>query len=146
MNAVIFPIVLTLIAGIGLAVQPPTNAALARVSGSTILAALVSFIIGTAILAAVWLAYDRTSPTALRGAPAWTWLGGLYGAFFVSAVAYAAPRLGVASMLTLAIASQLAAALVVDHFGLFGLRVEPVSATRVVGLALVIGGVLLVRR
>lgn len=146
MQAVLFPIILTLIAGIGLAVQPPTNAMLARASGSTVLAALVSFVIGTGVLAAIWFASDRTPPAALKGAPAWAWLGGFYGAFFVTAVAYAAPRLGVASMLTLAIASQLAAALVIDHFGLFGLRAEPVSATRLVGLALVIGGVLLVRR
>ena len=142
---VLLPIVLTLIAGIGLAAQPPTNAALARLSGSTILAALLSFLVGTAVLAAIWLASDRTPPSTLRGAPWWAWLGGFYGAFFVTAVAYAAPRLGVASMLTLAIASQLAAALVLDHFGLLGVRAEPVSASRLIGLGLVIGGVLLVR-
>jgi len=142
----LLPVVLVLIAGVGLAVQPPTNAALARASGSVVLAALTSFAIGTAVLAVAWTAVDRTPPAALKGAPAWAWMGGLYGAIFVAILAYAAPRLGIAVALTLAIASQMVAALVVDHWGLLGLDRSPASLTRIAGVALVIGGALLVRR
>jgi len=142
----LLPVILVLLAGVGLAVQPPTNAALARASGSVVLAALTSFAIGTAVLAVAWVATDRTSPAALKGAPAWAWMGGLYGAIFVAILAYAAPRLGIAVALTLAIASQMVAALVVDHWGLLGLDRSPASLTRIAGVALVIGGALLVRR
>lgn len=142
----LFPILMTLLAGIGVAIQAPTNATLARASGSTVLAALISFAVGTMLLAVVWLATDRTTPAAVRGVPVWAWLGGLYGAVFVTAAAYAAPRLGVASMLMIAIASQLAMAVAIDHFGLFGIRAEPITASRMLGLALVVGGVILVRR
>jgi transporter family-2 protein len=135
-----------LLAGVGLAVQPPTNAMLARMSGSVLLAALISFFVGTVMLAGAWLATDRTSPTTLHGAPAWAWLGGLYGAVFVAAMAYAAPRLGLATTLTVAIASQLATALVLDHFGLLGLKAIPVSPGRIVGVAIVLVGIVLVRR
>jgi transporter family-2 protein len=107
---------------------------------------LVSFLVGTLILAAAWLATDRTSPATLRGAPAWAWIGGLYGAVFVAAMAYAAPRLGLATTLTIAIASQLVMALALDHFGLLGLKVEPVSIGRVAGVALVLIGIVLVRK
>ncbi|WP_296612965.1 DMT family transporter [Sphingomonas sp.] len=139
-------LVFVLLAGIGLAVQAPTNAALARTSGSVLLAALASFVAGSVVLALTWAAIDRTSPAALRGAPAWAWAGGLYGACFVAAMAYAAPRLGLATTLTIAIASQLATALVLDHFGLFGLRAAPISVGKVVGVVLVLAGVVLVRR
>jgi transporter family-2 protein len=142
----VVPILLVLLAGIGLAVQPPTNAALARASGSVWLASLVSFAIGAAILLATWAAADRTSWSALRGAPGWAWLGGLYGACYVAALAYATPRLGLAAALTLAIASQLVTALLLDRFGLLGLKTEPFTASRLAGVALVIGGVVLVRR
>lgn len=140
------PLILVLLAGIGVAVQSPTNAALARTGGSVVLASVVSFLVGAAVLLVAWGTIDRTPPTALRGAPAWMWAGGLYGAVFVVAVAYATPRLGLAATLTLAIASQLAAALVIDHYGLLGLRQTPVSLTRVGGVLLVLAGVLLVRR
>jgi len=142
----IVPLLVVLLAGVGLAVQAPTNAALARAGGSVTLAALVSFLLGTGVLAAAWLLIDRTPPAALKGAPGWAWAGGLYGAGFVAAMAYATPRLGLAATLTLAVASQLATALALDHFGLLGLRAAPVSGTRVAGVVLVLAGVLLVRR
>ena len=143
--AALFPILIVLLAGIGLAVQPPTNAALAKASGSVWLASLVSFAMGTAILFAIWAAADRTMPATLKGAPGWAWLGGLYGACFVAALAYASPRLGLASALTIAVASQLVTALVLDRFGLLGLSAQPISLMRISGVLLVIGGVLLVR-
>lgn len=139
-------VLFVLLAGIGLAVQAPTNAALAKASGSVLLAALVSFVAGSVVLALTWAAIDRTAPSALRGAPAWAWAGGLYGACFVAAMAYAAPRLGLATTLTIAIASQLATALVLDHFGLLGLRVAPISLGKIAGVVLVLAGVVLVRR
>jgi len=135
-------ILLVLLAGVGLAVQAPTNAALARTSGSVLLAALVSFIVGSIVLALAWAAIDRTSLAALRGAPVWAWVGGLYGACFVAAMAFAAPRLGLATTLTVAIATQLATA----HFGLLGLKVAPISLWKVAGVVLVLAGVVLVRR
>ncbi len=141
----LLPIVVVIVAGLGLAIQPPTNAALARASGSVWLAALVSFTIGTATLLAVW-AVDRTPLSALRGAPWWAWLGGVYGAAFVAALAFAAPRLGIAAALSIAIASQLAAALTLDHFGLLHLPQQPVTATKLAGIALVLVGVIVFRR
>lgn len=144
--AALLPVLLVLLAGVGLAVQPPTNAALAKASGSVVLAALTSFAIGTAVLGVTWAAVDRTSPAALKGAPGWAWMGGFYGAAFVAIFAYAAPRLGIAVALTLAIASQLVAALAVDHWGLLGLDRSPASLTRIAGVALVIAGALLVRK
>lgn len=144
MNA-LFPVLAVIVAGLGVALQPPTNAALARTAGSVWLASLVSFCVGSATLLVIW-AFDRTPLTALRGAPWWAWLGGFYGAAFVAALAFAAPRLGLAATLTIAIASQLATALVIDRYGLLGLEQQPLTAGRIAGVALVLVGVVVVRR
>jgi bacterial/archaeal transporter family-2 protein len=145
MNALI-PILAALLAGIGVAVQTPTNAALSRTLGSVTLAALVSFSVGTMIMLSFWLIGDRTALSSIRGAKGWMLLGGAYGAFFVAAAAFAAPRLGLASMLTITIASQLAAAVVIDHFGLVGMPRAPIGIAKILGVVLVLGGVILVRR
>lgn len=145
MNALV-PILAALLAGIGVAVQTPTNAALARTTGSIVLAALISFSVGTAVLFVAWLLADRTPLSSIRGAKIWMFMGGAYGAYFVAAAAFAAPRLGLASLLTIMIASQLIAALVIDHFGLIGLPRTPVTGFRVAGVLLVLIGVVLVRR
>jgi transporter family-2 protein len=141
----LFPILAVLMAGIGVALQPPTNAALAKVSGSVWLAALISFAVGTAALFVVWLV-DRTPLSAARGAPWWAWLSGFYGAAFVAALAFATPRLGLAVTLTVAVASQLVTAMLLDRFGLLGLPQQPITPTRAIGVALVILGVVVVRR
>lgn len=140
------PIIVALIAGLCVAVQAPTNATLARASGSLWLAASISFLGGTAAVLAIWALVDRTPIAAARQAPPWAWVGGLYGAFFVAAVSFATPRLGLAVTLTLTIAAQLTAAVVLDHFGLLGLGKNAVTLTKAVGLVLIVAGVLLVRR
>ena len=50
MNAAAIPLVLAVIAGVLVAIQAPTNAILAKASGSPVVAALISFLVGTAAL------------------------------------------------------------------------------------------------
>ena len=82
----------------------------------------------------------------VRALPWYAWIGGLYGAVFVAMAAWAAPRLGVTLFLTAAIAGQLAMALLLDRLGAFGLPRTDLSPLRLLGVALVLAGVLLVRR
>lgn len=140
------PILLALVAGLCVAVQVPTNAALARSTASLWLAASVSLAGGTLLAIVAWAVVDRTPLATLRHAPAWSLIGGLYGAFFVAAVAFTAPRLGLALTLTLTIGAQLTAAVLFDHFGLLGLERDSISVGRVTGVLFILGGVLLVRR
>jgi transporter family-2 protein len=57
----------------------------------------------------------------------------------------ATPRLGAALMLAASIVGQLGAALIIDHYGFFGGEVIQVSAMRLVGVALLVAGVILIR-
>jgi len=140
-------IALVLLAGVLTAVQAPTNAFLARAVGSPVNAALVSFLVGTGVLAVIAAASGaRPDWPAVRVLPWWALMGGAYGALFVAIAAYGAPRLGVGLLLTLSVAAQLIAAVVLDSIGAFGLPPKPLNLERVAGVALVIAGVLLVRR
>jgi transporter family-2 protein len=145
--AVLLPMLLVLFAGGMIALQAPTNAMLARAGGSPVLAALISFTVGTLCLFAVWLGSGGRPRTAsFAGLPWHAWLGGAYGAFYVAIAAYAAPKIGIASLITIGIAGQIAIALLLDHYGLLGLPREPVNFGRVLGAILVVAGVVLVRR
>jgi transporter family-2 protein len=143
----ILPLLLVFIAGAMVAVQAPTNAMLAKAGGSPVLAALISFVVGTIALLVVWLASgNRPGTAAFGGLPWYAWVGGLYGAVFVGVAAFAAPRIGVLQLITIGIAGQVAMALLLDHFGALGLQREPINLGRVAGAVLVIAGVALVRR
>jgi transporter family-2 protein len=135
------------LAGGATALQAPTNAKLAAAVSGPVNAAFVSFAVGTAALGIVaMLMQARPDMAAVKGLPPYAWIGGLYGAVFVVAAAWAVPRLGVATTITLMVAGQLLISLVLDHFGALGVPRAPISLTRLAGVALVLGGVVLVRR
>jgi transporter family-2 protein len=145
--AVLVPIALVFAGGALISLQAPTNSMLARAGGSPVLAALISFAVGTLALFVVWLGSgNRPGFEAFAKLPYLAWIGGLYGAFFVAVAAFAAPRIGLASLITVGIAGQVVMALVLDHFGMLGLPKDAINATKVAGAVLVLAGVVLVRK
>ena len=141
-------VVVALAAGAGLPVQAGANAAMARYTGRPEWAALVNCAVAFLAVAA-WVIALRLAPPsgpALARAPLWAWTGGVLGAFYVVAVVILAPRLGVAATLGLSVAGQMALAAAFDHFGAMGLEVRPISGARLLGAALLVVGVVLVRR
>jgi transporter family-2 protein len=145
--APILAMLAVVLAGGATALQAPTNARLATAVTGPVNAAFVSFAVGTAalgILAAIL--HTRPDIAASKELPWYAWVGGLYGVIFVVAATWAVPRLGVAMTITLMVAGQLIVSLVLDHFGAFGVPRAPVNLGRIAGVALVIGGVILVRR
>jgi bacterial/archaeal transporter family-2 protein len=147
MNAAAVSLLLALVAGVLMAVQAPTNALLGKASGSAIVAAFISFLVGSIALGLATAATSgRLLAPGLRQVPWYAWAGGLYGAFFVGVAAFAAPRVGVGALLTAAVAGQLAGAIVLDHYGLLGMVRHPVTLTRIGGILLVFLGAWLVRR
>src|SRR5690606_28130816 len=147
MQVPILVFVTLLLAGAATALQGPTNARLVTAVGSPLNAAFVSFAVGTVALGLLALAVQtRPDVAAMKALPWWAWMGGLYGCAFVVSAAWGVPRLGVAPTITVMIAGQLLLSLALDHFGALGVTKQPLSLGRIAGVALVIGGVVLVRR
>jgi bacterial/archaeal transporter family-2 protein len=135
------------VSGALIAMQAGVNSQLVRFVGHPLLAATVSFVVGTLALALCAFGVG-TWPrlTSLIEAPWWVWTGGLLGAVFVVTTAALAPTLGAATLLSIAVAGQMTFALLLDHYGLVGFAVRPLSVWRVVGAAFVVTGVVLIRR
>lgn len=141
-------ILLAIATGAGLAVQAVVNSRLRVAIGSAFWAASVQTLIGLIMLAALAAAMRQPLPSAsgLFRTPWWIWTGGLFGGTFVVVSILLTPRLGVALTLTAIIVGQLASAMVIDHFGWFGAETIRISPLRVVGAALLVAGVVLIRR
>ncbi|HEX8443969.1 MAG TPA: DMT family transporter [Allosphingosinicella sp.] len=145
--AILAAILGALLSGFLVALQAPTNAMLARGAGSPVNAALVSFAVGTAALALVAFVLGvRPQAEAVRTLPWYAWMGGLYGAVFVSMAVLVVPRVGVTFFLTVSIAGQLLMALMLDRVGAFGVPRVDISPLRLLGVAFVLVGAFLVRR
>ncbi|MFO7812499.1 MAG: DMT family transporter [Pelovirga sp.] len=129
--------------GVAVAIQPSINARLAQKTGF-LEAATISFAVGTLALLLVSLLSGQGSFKRIVEVPWWQLSGGLFGAFFVTMTIVGVPRIGTTAVLSLTIASQLMAGMVMDHYGVFGMRGIPVDGKRIVGVALLLIGVFLV--
>lgn len=110
------------------------------------LASVVSFLPVLAFLMVVWLCVPRPMPTAegIGNMPWWAPLGGLVGAFAVIAGLLFVDKVGAGPFAGLTITANLLMSLLVDHFGLFGMETHSLNIWRVLGGALMCGGIALI--
>ncbi len=144
----IWYIVLGLATGVGIAIQPIVNNRLRGVLGDPLWAGVVQTVVGLAALVIVALAARAPFPTTagLSGLPWWAWTGGMLGITFVVVTIILPAKLGTALMFATLILGQMVASVAIDHYGWLGVPVVPLSIARVVGVALLLAGVLLIRR
>lgn len=141
--------VLYYIAGLGIGLTVALQSAINNqlkiaLGGSTLLAALVSFIVGGLCLFGIyWGSGQRLSQLALlQHTPWWMLLGGALGAAFVFGSTLLVPKLGLALMISLVVLGQIIMSLIMDHHGWLGVPVQEISLMRVLGAVLVLAGVL----
>jgi transporter family-2 protein len=145
MNDILW-ILLALVAGTMLPLQGALNTRLGREGQSPFHASMISFIIG-ALSVALYVALTRQSVSwsGLRGAPAYAWLGGVLGAFYVTVIILAFPRLGPGLTFALVVAGQMIVSLLLEHLDILVAQQNPITAVRLGGVALIIAGVILIK-
>ncbi|THH41251.1 DMT family transporter [Neolewinella litorea] len=138
---------MAVVAGAMLAVQAGLNSGMGKAVNSPVYGALISFVTGGIALFAYCLVAGVPLGNLRRAfeLPWFYWLGGVLGGFYVFAIIVLAPRLGVAVTIGLTVAGQMVFSLVIDHYGLMGIPAQSVNWMRVVGIAAIIGGVVLLR-
>ena len=139
-------VLLTACAGGLVAMQAPINSALGKAAG-TFAAATISFTIGTCALLGITLLSNSKVDLGAVGDLRWYYLtGGLLGAAYVTTVLVSVRALGAGGATAATIAGQLSFSVVLDRLGAFGLDEKPLSAGRVIGVALLAAGVFLIVR
>ncbi len=141
MSFALLPFIFALIAGITMALQGSLNSALGKVVG-LLESTFIVHVIGTVALVILLFLFQlgRGDLGRFNQAPWYTYLGGLLGVLIIYAVVASIPKLGVAVATTLIIVGQVATALVIDHFGLFGLKTVPFTWWKLLGLVFLATG------
>ncbi len=131
--------------GVAMATQTALNAQLRTYLHSPLQAALLSFLVGSVVLAVLVYAQSTPKPSwsTLQQIPWYLWLGGCLGVYAISASIFTAPRLGFLTLTGLIIFGQILMSLILDHFAYFGVEKSPVSWSRLMGALVIFIGVLL---
>jgi transporter family-2 protein len=139
-------VILTAAVGGLIALQAPINAGLGKSTGS-LPAALVSFLVGTLLLACIVVLAGHTSGLGSTFDVPWYYLvGGILGAAYVTVALISVSTIGAGGVAAATITGQLTTAVVIDRLGVLGLEKVPLSASRLIGLALLLAGTYLVVR
>ena len=136
-----------LAAGIGVPILAAISAQLGGRIGAPLAAGVIALTVALVIAAAVTIAAGQFRALPLIAAqPLWLLCGGAFMAFYLLSITWVAPRFGVGNAVFCVLLGQMVAATVIDHFGLFGARVVPVTAVRLAGIATMASGLLLIQR
>ena len=140
-------LLLAIIAGAVVPFQSAINANLGRGLGHPLWATLASLLVSIIVLLPVIIALRLPLPSLafITRAPLWMWAGGAFGVCFISLALMLLPRLGASGFIALAMAGQILASLLLDHFGLFGLAQRPITMPRALGALLLMGAVVLIQ-
>jgi len=144
-----FLMLITFFVGSIIPMQAILNARLGRQIGGALMGSLMSFFTGFIFLLILNLMLNSSAIINLKPlstGPWYIWLGGFIGAIFVGYITWVNQQQGVALTFALVIAGQIFISLLIDHFGMFGSIVRTITLEKIIGGALIIGGIILIKK
>lgn len=144
MGGHLLPIAVVFAGGVALGVQHPLNGQLGAEVGD-LPASVVNFALGGLALLALLVARGETSGLAGLGRVPWRYrLGGVIGAINATCALALVETIGAGALAAASVTGLAIASLALDRAGVLGLAKRPVTARRLAGAALLVGGTVLV--
>ncbi|WP_276374401.1 DMT family transporter [Chryseolinea sp. H1M3-3] len=140
-------IALALLSGAFLPIQAGLNTKLGKALASPVYASMFSFIVGAAgLITYIILTRQTISWAGIKDAPGYVWIGGLLGAFYVTVIILAFPKLGPGLTFGLVVAGQMTVSILLEHFNILVAQQNSISFMKVLGVLLVVAGVIIIRQ
>lgn len=139
-------LVMAFFMGVSTSIYLPMNSVIARYVGSVVLANVPFYVCGALATLGLCAATGHTQFVRFQDVPPWLYLSGVCSAVMVLGSTVLVPRLGAGNFFVLFVAGQIVTGLLISHFGLLASPQTPLTGTKLLGLALVIGGAVLTNR
>jgi transporter family-2 protein len=141
-----FAVLIMAVVGGCIALQAPINAGLGKSTGS-FAAATVSFAVGTLLLGAIVVLSGKSGGIGEVSHVEWYYLlGGALGAAYVFSALVLVSQIGAGAVAAATVTGQLTTSVLLDRIGFLGLDQEPLTASRVGGVGLLLAGTYLIVR
>src|SRR5689334_22018926 len=141
-----FAVLIMAVVGGCIALQAPINAGLGKHTGN-FAAATISFAVGTALLFAIVVATGKAGGLGHVAHVNWyLLLGGALGAAYVFSALVLVSHIGAGGVGAATVTGQLTTPVILDRIGCLGLEQTALSASRLLGVGLLLAGTYLVVR
>ena len=130
-------LLVVLVAGMGLSVEAGLLGPLGEQVGH-LSATLSIFLVGALLLTLVLVFAPRRQLGQLFAQPRWMLTGSILGPIYVIILTIATPLVGVGMTMVGILCGQVAASLVIDHYGLLGSEKRAVDGYRVLALVMIL--------
>ncbi|RPJ69961.1 MAG: DMT family transporter [Desulfobacteraceae bacterium] len=112
----------------------------------TLESVFITYFSGGVLIGLIMLVQRGGNLASGEAVPWYTYTAGVLGLVIVGALAFSVPRLGLVAAFTVFIAAQVLAGVLVDHFGLMGAALRPLTLARAAGVVVLLAGVWLILR
>ena len=140
-----FAFLIALLAGGANPVQSAAHGQLNKQLGQPVWAGVAVYAIGfVGMLIVQDFVREHVTLVQVGHVSSWAWTGGLVSIASTLAALILVQKLGSGIFTSVSVTASLVVSLLLDQFGWMGLKQHPVSAGRLIGMALLVGGVWLV--
>jgi transporter family-2 protein len=138
-------VIVAALGGVAVAVQAQLMGIMDHGMG-TLESVFITYGVGAVAIGLIMAVYRGGNLGAWTTLPWFTLLSGICGLIIVGCIGFSAPRMGIVPALTVLTAAQFIIAALIDHYGLLGADIRPITAVKAVGMILVLAGVRLLVR
>ena len=135
-----------LLAGMAIPVMAAMSGGIGVRVGNPSFATATVFAIAFVACAATAVATGFPRIAQIATVPPYLYLGGLCVAFYGLAITFIGPRFGLANAIFCVLVGQIIAAALIDNFGWFGTPQAKLDGTRLLGMAVMVGGLFLAKK
>lgn len=137
---------LMFVSGLGIPLLATLNAGFGQQLASPAAASAILFVVGMILSVVLLVAVGLPDRAAFAGVPWYSYTAAIFMLFYLLAVTWSAPRIGIGNAVFFVLLGQLVAAAAIDHFGLLGAIKTTITPRRIAGLCVMALGVYLARK
>jgi transporter family-2 protein len=136
---------IAIIGGMAAVIQAQFNGIMDKGMG-TLESVFVTYAVGGVIISVIMLFLRGGNLAAFGTLPWYVILAGICGLIIIGALSFSVPRLGLVATITLLVATQFIFGALIDHYGLLGAEIRPLTLQKFAGIGVLMFGVWLIIR
>jgi transporter family-2 protein len=145
MSNTVVVLVIAIVGGAAAVIQAQLNGVMDKGMG-TLESVFITYAVGGVAITLIMLFMRGGNLSALPSLPWYVVFAGICGLIIIGSISFAVPRIGLVALITILVATQFILGALIDHYGLLGAEIRPMTMQKLAGIGILMLGVWLIIR